>query len=121
MAFARVALAVLVGISAVSCRGSRGGAPKAPEPGAVAGRLTTDDGSPAPSVAAITLAFDPPDDRVPVAEVAATAEGAFDIGNVPPGRYLLTARAKGYSDAGIAVQVGAGERVAAVLRLSPGK
>jgi hypothetical protein len=61
----------------------------AAQPGAIAGRVTTDDGRPAARVGLALLPADFQPNRKTAAQAATDADGRFRMPNVPPGRYRL--------------------------------
>ena len=62
----------------------------AAQPGAITGRVTTDDGRPAPNVgvALMSAEFRPNNNR-PIARAATDSDGRYRMAAVPPGRYRL--------------------------------
>ena len=93
----------------------------AAQPGAITGRVTTDDGRPAPNVgvALMSAEFRANNNR-PVARAATDSEGRFRMASVPPGRYRLITLTPAYTspdlrgsffENGKLINVGAGETV----------
>jgi protocatechuate 3,4-dioxygenase beta subunit len=86
-------------------------------PAAVHGRIKSANGRALPDV---KLRLVTPDKAGPaLAETVSTADGAFALDGVTPGRYLVRAESKGFSPASVPVDLGPGETVTTVLRLEP--
>lgn len=98
------------------CAGSARRERPVPGPATVSGRLLGPGFQALPG-GRVRLVVDPAADRVPVADVASGNDGGFEIGGIPPGRYVLGGTAKGFSGSQISVAVRAGESVATILRL----
>jgi hypothetical protein len=71
--------------------GTRAQAPSAPpQPGSITGRVTADEGRPAPGIAVALMPSEfRPNSNRPVARAETDADGRFRMSNVPPGRYRL--------------------------------
>jgi hypothetical protein len=88
------------------------------EPARISGRVLAREGGPLPGALVVAdrePAFGP---GAAVAQVAAGADGSFDLAGLDPGRYRLTARAEGRAP-GVARGVAAGRRDV-VLELAEG-
>jgi protocatechuate 3,4-dioxygenase beta subunit len=73
----------------------------------LAGTVIRAAGGPLPG-ASVALTGDPDDGRVPLATARTTATGTFRMDKVPAGRYRLRARALGFVDTSVSLQVRGG-------------
>ena len=93
----------------------------AQQPGAIAGRVTTDDGHPAPRVGVALMPADfRPNSNRPVARAETDGDGRFRMGAVPAGRYRLLTLTPAHTspdlrgsffESGKFINVGSGETV----------
>lgn len=119
-ALATLAALLLLLTSNAPTRAQTAAAPAA-QPGAITGRVATDDGRPAPDVGvALMPAEYRPNTNRPVARADTDADGRFRMSGVPAGRYRLLTLTPAYTspeargsffEAGKLINVAAGETV----------
>src|SRR5262245_57618635 len=118
-----VAVAAAISSGAAGCRHRRR-PPVGPGPAAVAGRVISAAGLPlGDATVEAAPAGDGAEDEVrdPLATARVGADGAFRIPDLPPGRYLLRARAAGHATARTAIVARPGSEARPVLALERGE